>query len=618
MPTNFDTNFSDNNNDTILASHVKQYAQPINDLENEVDQLQQDVTNQSTAIGGLQTSLAGKQDALTGPSDVPGLDTALMGKQAQNQKLDEISNLSLAKGDLIVHDGTQVQKLGPGANGQILQSNASVSSGLEWVAPPSGGGGATQLSDLSDVAFPTTRADGQVLQYNGSATRFENRDLASAGIASSGDISGLQSQINNKANSAHTHTVSEISGTLPVAQGGTGATTVSDARVNLDTPSNSDLVAGLSGKSNLGHTHDTSDIVSGALPVVRGGTGSDTPASARTSLDVPSNSDLAAGLAAKEDVSQKGQSGGYAGLNTNAAVPIAQGGTGANTPSDARMNLDAPSNSDLTSGLSGKANLIHTHDASDIVTGSLSVVQGGTGGNTAASARASLDVPSNAEFSSGLVAKQNLSERGQINGYAGLNSNAAVPVAQGGTGLNSLSANRLLGSGSSSNIVQAISMGSGLSLSGGVLSNTSPGLVGSVWQLYNWVGGSAQTISSTTWVNISGYSGTFNVASTSTIVILFASHTIEAVSGKPGNLGAWRIQLSRTGQTTRYYPLSTGSPQASHSYLNAASGFGGTFSLNGLAAGTWTATLQMMAESGQSYLGRSGRTSANLVVMMFD
>jgi hypothetical protein len=48
-----------------------------------------------------------------------------------------------------------------------------------------------------------------------------------------------------------------------------------------------------------------------------------------------------------------------------------------------------------------------------------------------------------------------------------------LPVTRGGTSLGSISANKLLGSGSSSNTIQSISLGSGLSLSGGVLSNTA-------------------------------------------------------------------------------------------------------------------------------------------------
>lgn len=50
------------------------------------------------------------------------------------------------------------------------------------------------------------------------------------------DVTNLQSALNDKADSEHTHTISDISsGTLAIANGGTGATTASGARTNLET-----------------------------------------------------------------------------------------------------------------------------------------------------------------------------------------------------------------------------------------------------------------------------------------------------------------------------------------------------------------------------------------------
>ena len=92
--------------------------------------------------------------------------------------------------------------------------------------------------------------------------------------------------------SAHTHNASDITvGTLPIARGGTGATTAAAARNAL----------------GLGNT-------AAALPIANGGTGATTAAAARNAL----------GLG-----------------NTTAALPIANGGTGATTAAAARTNLGA-------------------------------------------------------------------------------------------------------------------------------------------------------------------------------------------------------------------------------------------------------------------------------------
>ncbi len=57
----------------------------------------------------------------------------------------------------------------------------------------------------------------------------------STGTATDGTMtqSAITTQLDTKAASSHTHTVDDVTGTLPIAQGGTGATTAADARVNL-------------------------------------------------------------------------------------------------------------------------------------------------------------------------------------------------------------------------------------------------------------------------------------------------------------------------------------------------------------------------------------------------
>lgn len=84
-------------------------------------------------------------------------------------------------------------------------------------------------------------------------------------------------------------TVDKLAGEfiLPVAKGGTGATSAGQARTNLGiTPANI-------GAAASSHSHAASDITSGAVPVSHGGTGATTIDGARTVLfNFPDSADL--------------------------------------------------------------------------------------------------------------------------------------------------------------------------------------------------------------------------------------------------------------------------------------------------------------------------------------
>lgn len=228
-----------------------------------------------------------KQNALTAPGDVPGMTAALAAKQNQSGTLDQISAQSMTKGDILVHNGSQVVKMNSGTNGQVLSSDAAAPTGLSWVAQSGGGGGVPTTRQVStnapltgggalsaDLTLGIPQANGSTDGFldSGDWTTFNGKqnalttpgdvpgmiaalaakaDLSSgkvpvgqiptaipaANIASGsvndqefgyldGVTSGLQEQLNGKADSLHTHTFSQVSGTVPVSQGGTGVTSL--------------------------------------------------------------------------------------------------------------------------------------------------------------------------------------------------------------------------------------------------------------------------------------------------------------------------------------------------------------------------------------------------------
>jgi len=122
------------------------------------------------------------------------------------------------------------------------------------------------------------------------------------------------------------------SGTLPISNGGTGATTASAARTALGAAANT-------------HTHAAADTTTGVFPISRGGTGAGNAADARTALGA---------AAASHDHS--------AGNITSGTLPLTRGGTGGTSAATARTALGVPSTSEVDADLAGKSNTGHNHD----------------------------------------------------------------------------------------------------------------------------------------------------------------------------------------------------------------------------------------------------------------
>ncbi len=481
------------------------------------------VSSGSGGGGGL-TSPVGVADGGTGATTAAGARTNL-GAQAQDSALDEIAGLDMAKGDVFVHNGTAVTKLGPGTNGQVLSADSGESTGLKWVAqstPASSLDGLTDvtitspasgqslryngtvfvnaalgvpdvadlqdelddkqdlsakgsangyagldatgkvptsqlpafaadLDDLGDVAI-SSPASGQVLKYDG--TNFVNASLAASEVPSGVDAakiggggvsntefgyldgvtSSIQTQLDGKASSSHTHALGDLSNVS--VSGYAGGKIVAASGIGSG--------FGLFPISDFAHAHAATDIGPGTVSNTEFGYLDGVTSAIQDQLDdKQAQSDglddiaaLAAGGSAGDILVHDGStfvalaksanegdvlsidsgsvawaapSGGGGGLTS--PVGVADGGTGATTAAGARTNLDVPSNAALTSGLAGKSDTGHTHNAATDLTGSVPVANGGTGATTAAGARTNLDVPSNADLTSGLAGKQGLNAR---------------------------------------------------------------------------------------------------------------------------------------------------------------------------------------------------------------
>ena len=156
-------------------------------------------------------------------------------------------------------------------------------------------------------------------------------------------------------NAAEMNAISDSIAQLPIANGGTGATTVAGARNNL----------------GLGNTN-------GAVPVANGGTGGSTAAQARANLGIDA-ANLGVlpitGGTITGDLIIEGNTE-ISNFSPDTIVPIANGGTGASNVAAARAALG----------------LGNTADA-------LPIANGGTGATTAADARLNLGItPENLGF----------------------------------------------------------------------------------------------------------------------------------------------------------------------------------------------------------------------------
>lgn len=193
-----------------------------------------------------KVTLYAKADGLLYSKDDAGTETALGGGSG-SVATDAIWD---AKGDLAVGTGANTaSRLAVGTNGYVLTADSAEATGLKWSAV--GGTGTVTSVNITAPAAGIT-ASGGPITASGAITLALADDLAAVeGLSSTGIVRRTGASTWSAGTAVGLTT--EVTGTLPVANGGTGITSFGTGVATfLGTPSSANLKAALTDETGSG------------------------------------------------------------------------------------------------------------------------------------------------------------------------------------------------------------------------------------------------------------------------------------------------------------------------------------------------------------------------------
>lgn len=208
-------------------------------------------------ISGLASALSGKANTSHGhaQSEITGLSDALSGKANATHTHDYAASTHS-------HTQTEVTGLATALSGKANASHAHEQSEITGLADALTGKANATHTHTGFAASSHTHTQAQV---TGLETALSDLEDAVGGKADA-------NHTHNYAASSHNHTVAQITGTLPLTKGGTGATTAAAALTNLGLTATaaelnymdgvtSNVQTQLDNKAASGHTHTAAELI---------------------------------------------------------------------------------------------------------------------------------------------------------------------------------------------------------------------------------------------------------------------------------------------------------------------------------------------------------------------
>ena len=286
-------------------------------------------------------------------------------------QLGKIGDSSISSTDILIPNGPQGIQGIQGLTGLQGEKGEQGIQGIEGAPGPIGPQGPQGLRGppgTANVIAPVNAGDFIIINYDNSGYPKINADINNIAAQIQSDISG---------------------NTIPISSGGTGATSIEQARTNLGVDQ-----AGTDNSTNvtLANTNyltiSGQEITGNTIPISSGGTGATTQAAARTALNVDvagTDNSTNVTLANTNYLTISGQE------ITGNTIPISSGGTGATTQAAARtaLNVDVAGTDNSTNVTLANTNYL-TISGQEITGNTIPIASGGTGATSIEQARTNL------------------------------------------------------------------------------------------------------------------------------------------------------------------------------------------------------------------------------------